>query len=241
MILNLHLSSPQTARFWAIVPAAGIGKRLGTDIPKQYLLLHGKPVIAHSVSCLATYPLIDTTVVVVAANDTYWPPIQATLPAEKIITAVGGAERYISVYQGLLALKDAKPDDWVLVHDAVRPCLQHREIDRLITALKGHPVGGLLGIRVRDTLKRTHQEGYVISTLDREGVWQAQTPQMFRYGLLSAALKTAIEQNQLMTDEASAIELAGEHPLMVEGSEYNIKITYPEDLVRASIYFQQEI
>jgi 2-C-methyl-D-erythritol 4-phosphate cytidylyltransferase len=229
------MSSPsqQNPRFWAVIPAAGIGKRLGGQVPKQYLALHDKPVILHSVVCLTTHPLIHQTIVIVAREDTQWPAMAATFPTEKIITAIGGAERHISVYQGLLALEDAKSDDWVLVHDAVRPCLKHADIDRLIATLRHHHVGGLLGIRVRDTLKRTDSAGYVVNTIDRENMWQAQTPQMFRYGMLLQALKSAIEKKQHVTDEANAIELIGEQPLMVEGSENNIKITYPEDLARA--------
>lgn len=216
---------------WAVVPAAGIGKRLGSVKPKQYLTLREKPVIAHTLSCLIAHPRINKTVVVIAPNDIYWPSIQSIFP-EKIITTLGGAERHHSVYQGLLALqKMAKSDDWILVHDAVRPYLQHEKIDQLINALQNHPVGGLLGIRVRDTLKRTDVKGCVFGTLNRENVWQAQTPQMFRYGLLCDALQTAIEKNDHVTDEASAIELMGKQPLMVEGSVENVKITYGEDLI----------
>lgn len=226
----------ETTRFWAMVPAAGIGKRFGSDVPKQYQLLCGKPVIAHSISCFTTHPLIYKTIVVVASGDTHWPSIQNTFPPEKIIVAIGSKERYLSVYQGLLAMKDAELDDWVLVHDAVRPCLQRESLDRLISHVQHHPVGGLLGVRVRDTLKRVDEKGCVVETIDRENIWRAQTPQMFRYGLLLDALKLAIDQRQHLTDEASAIEMLGKQPLIVEDSEANLKITYPEDLQRAELF-----
>lgn len=226
--------------YWAIVPAAGTGKRLGATKPKQYLELEGKPVIAHTLSCLIQYSRINKIVVVTAPHDTDWPSIQTVFSPTKIITTLGGAERHHSVYQGLLALqKIAKPEDWVLVHDAVRPCLQHEMIDRLVNILQDHPVGGLLGIRVRDTLKRTDNKNHISNTLDRTDVWQAQTPQMFRYGLLCNALQAAIEKKQHVTDEAHAIELIGKQPLMVEGSTNNIKITYQEDLLNAECYLMK--
>jgi 2-C-methyl-D-erythritol 4-phosphate cytidylyltransferase len=226
-----------TPHFWVIIPAAGIGKRFGADQPKQYLSLQGKPVIAHTLACFIKHPLIHKIVTVIEKDDTDWPSVRAMFPAEKIITAIGGTERHLSVYQGLLALQaEADPHDWVLVHDAVRPCLQQTTIDHLIAALQDHPVGGLLGIRVRDTLKKTDQAGNVIATIDRKNAWQAQTPQMFRYGLLSEALKTAIDNDQHVTDEASAIELLGKSPLMINGLDYNIKITYSQDLQWAESY-----
>jgi len=218
-------------QFWVIIPAAGTGKRVGSTTPKQYLPLNGKPIIAHSIDIFLTHPLIQKIVVVTANDDIYFSPIQSTFPAEKLLTTTGGNQRQISVYQGLLALQSmAKQDDWVLVHDAVRPYVCSQDIDCLITTLQHHPVGGLLGTRARDTLKRTNAQNEIISTIDRAHVWQAQTPQMFRYGLLYEALKKAIAENRQMTDESSAIEYAGYHPLMVEGSRQNIKITYVEDL-----------
>lgn len=221
-------------KYWVILPAAGIGRRLGANKPKQYLPLHGKPLIAHTIACFETHPCIQKIVVAVADNDTVWDQIRPALPHQKIMTVIGGKERYHSVYNALAALQEiAEPQDWVLVHDAVRPCLQRQEIDRLIYALKDHPVGGLLGIKIRDTLKKTDQNNQVINTLDRDNVWQAQTPQMFRYGLLWQALEMTIKNGHQITDEASAIELAGKQPFMVEGSPNNLKITYTEDLMQA--------
>jgi 2-C-methyl-D-erythritol 4-phosphate cytidylyltransferase len=227
--------------FWAIIPAAGSGERLGGETPKQYRLLQGKPLIAHSIACLLAHLNIQTLVVSIAANDPHWPAIQTAFPAKKIITVEGGATRQESVYQGLLALQNkAKSEDWVLVHDAVRPCLQQADIQRLMTALQGHPVGGLFGVRVRDTLKYTDQTDHILKTLDRQNMWQAHTPQMFRYGLLRDAIRQALEKNEPLTDEASAIEKMGAQPLMIEGPLHNIKITYAEDLGYAEKLLNKE-
>lgn len=226
------LSSSDT--FWAIIPAAGVGKRIGSDIPKQYILLHQKPILAYGLALLAGHPRIHKVVVALAADDTHWPLCKAHLsPAciEKVLTVTGGAERYFSVYQGLLALQNqAKSTDWVLVHDAVRPCLKQADISHLIHALQKDPVGGLLGVRVCNTLKRTNPAGQVVASVDREGVWQAHTPQMFRYGILLDALQSAIEKKLPITDDAMAIEAIGMQARMVEGPLYNMKITYPEDI-----------
>jgi 2-C-methyl-D-erythritol 4-phosphate cytidylyltransferase len=226
--------SKQITRFWAIVPAAGVGKRLGGDTPKQYLPIHGRTVIAHTLTKLLAHPGLRQLVVVVAKNDTHWLQIENDLATDKLMTVIGGEERHHSVYEGLLALQSqAALDDWVLVHDAVRPCVSHQDIDHLIAQVKHHPVGGLLGVRVRDTLKRTDQHGLTIGTVDRDSVWQAYTPQLFRYGLLMRGLQLAIARNQPVLDESSAIELMGQQPKMVEGAASNIKITYPEDVALA--------
>lgn len=231
--------SPNTVkpRLWAVIPAAGSGKRFQSTVPKQYLPLAGKPLIAQTLLALLAYPGIEKVVVAITAHDSYWPDVAAMLPADKLQTVVGGAERLLSVQQGLLALTDAHKDDWVLVHDAVRPCIKLQDIANLMHALEDHPVGGLLGVRVSDTLKRTDDEGRVLVTIDRTNVWRAQTPQVFRYGLLRQALQTAVENDMLVTDEAGAIEFIGEQPLMVAGSSDNIKVTYPEDFQRAEQFF----
>jgi 2-C-methyl-D-erythritol 4-phosphate cytidylyltransferase len=223
------------AKYWAIVPSAGSGKRLGAEKPKQYLPIHGKAIIEHTLSCLIKHPAIHKIMVAIAPEDPYWFEIEASLSTSKVIITHGGGERCDSVYQALLALKNrAAPDDWILVHDAVRPCLQHAQLNHLMHTLKDHPVGGLLGVRVTDTLKKTDSANHVLSTLDRAHLWQAQTPQMFRYRLLMDSLKNAIAQRQPVTDEASAISFFGYQPMMVEGVSSNIKITYPEDLVLAA-------
>ncbi len=229
--------SKQITHFWAIVPAAGSGQRLGSEIPKQYLPIQGRAVIVHTLAKLLAHPGLQQLVVVVAENDSYWVQARNDLVTTKLTTVTGGRERHHSVYQGLLALQSqAAPDDWVLVHDAVRPCVSRQDIDRLIAQVRHHPVGGLLGVRVRDTLKRADPDGVIMTTVARDGMWQAYTPQLFRYGLLMQGLQLAIAGNQPVLDESSAIELLGWQPVMVEGAADNIKITYPEDLARAQHY-----
>ncbi len=228
--------------YWAVVPAAGVGKRMGGLIPKQYLQLHGSTVIEHTLSRLFCHPRISAVVVSLGAEDEQWPLIAARLSnQEKLLTTIGGAERCHSVYNGLLKLEgQAREDDWVLVHDAARPCLHHSDIDRLITVLADHPVGGLLGVPVADTMKRTHENGEVIATVSRDNLWRAMTPQMFRYGLLKEALGTALNANLMVTDEAAAMENDGHRPRMVECRADNIKITRPEDLTLAEIYLARQ-
>jgi len=222
--------------FWAVVPAAGVGRRMGTDIPKQYLLLNGRPVIEHTLERLLSHPRINQVVVVLSPTDQWW---SGTAYADNpnVIQVEGGAERCDSVVNALYALSDSVAnDDWVLVHDAARPCLRNEDIDRLIETLENHPVGGVLGMPVRDTMKQAGSSGQIKKTVCREGLWHAFTPQMFRFGPLQKALLVAREQGWQITDEASAVELAGQIPVLVEGRPDNIKITRPEDLALAAFY-----
>lgn len=218
--------------FFAIVPAAGIGTRMQADKPKQYLPLLGKSVLEHTLQQLADYPRIKKVVVIINPNDFYWETLKFSFK-DKILLATGGNLRIFSVLNGLLKLQNiAKTGDWILVHDAVRPCIQHADIDKLITNLQDHAVGGLLATPVKDTLKHIDANG-MLKTIDRHNLWQALTPQMFRYGKLLEAIKNAIDQQKMVTDDASALELIGEVPKLIEGRADNIKITYPEDLVLA--------
>ena len=228
--------------YWAVVPAAGVGRRMGVAIPKQYLNLHGCTVIEHTLRRLCRHMQINAVVVALGADDEHWPTVAAKLSKQnKLLTTVGGAERCHSVYNGLLKLEGrAHDDDWVLVHDAARPCLHHNDIDRLITALSDHAVGGLLGVPVADTMKRTDEQGAVIATVSRDNLWRAMTPQMFRYGVLKQALAEALNTHTLVTDEAAAIERAGHIPRMVECRADNIKITRPEDLTLAEMYMARQ-
>lgn len=204
---------------------------MGQVLPKQYLTLHGQTILAHTLHGLLSCPKIEKIVVVLATKDPYWPQLQPTFPAGRVLTTIGGSERFLSVYQGLLALESlAKAEDWVLVHDAVRPCLPYVKIDEFITCIEQHSIGGLIGIPIVDTLKHC-DEGRVISTIDRTNIWQAQTPQMFKLSILKKALGHVIAQGLQITDEASAVELLGEPMLMLEGHPYNIKITQPADLL----------
>ena len=227
-----------SARYWAIVPAAGAGKRLGSAIPKQYLPLLGRPVIAHTLDTLLQHPRIDGAVVVVDSKDGWWPEIVASLKLTKPLwRAVGGAERCHSVLNGLKVLRaQAEATDWVLVHDAARPCLTAADLDRLIDQLADDPVGGLLATPVRDTLKQADSGGRVSATVDRTHLWHAFTPQMFRLGDLHDALNAALARGFWVTDEAAAMEAAGFSPRLVQGRADNIKITRPEDLALAAFF-----
>jgi len=226
--------------YWAVVPAAGSGKRMSSQVPKQYLALAGKTVIEHTLARLAAHPLIDGIVVALAAGDTRWPDLPLNL-GKPVLLAEGGDERCYSVLNALHELhKHAQPNDWVLVHDGARPCLRLTDVDKLIAGLRDHPHGGLLAVPVRDTMKRADENSDVFETVDRKGLWHALTPQMFRLGELSDALIRAIDKGWLVTDEASAMERAGYKPHLVEGAADNIKVTRPEDLVVAEFYLRQQ-
>lgn len=226
---------------WVIVPAAGVGKRMGSSTPKQYLELLGRPVINHTLERVLLHPAIDGVYVALGEEDAWWADTEFASHPD-IVRVAGGSERCFSVLNALRKLAGrAQPHDWVLVHDAARPCLRRRDIDHLISMLESHPAGGLLGVPVRDTMKRTSDTDEINETVDRNNLWHAYTPQMFRFDRLSAAMQGAIDAGYLVTDEASAIEWAGERPLMVEGHPDNIKITRPEDLALAEFYLSQQV
>lgn len=228
--------------FWAVVPAAGAGRRMGSATPKQYLEIHGRAVLHHTVARLAAQPGLRGIVIAVDAADERFDTLAADLPGP-VHRVAGGAERADSVLAALDHLAGhAAADDWVLVHDAARPCLRTDDLDHLLTTLADEPVGGLLGIPVVDTVKHADTDGVVDATVDRSGLWRALTPQMFRLGPLRTALGEALAAGVPVTDEASAVEWAGHRPRMVEGSADNVKITRPEDLALAALYLghQQE-
>ena len=209
---------------------------MGGDIPKQYLPLLGRPVIAHTLARLCNHRRIAGVIVAVAADDRWWPEIPLDF-ANTPMVVDGGAERRDSVLNGLAGLSGhASDDDWVLVHDAVRPCLRGADIDRLMDTLSTDAVGGLLATRVRDTMKRCSADLRVRETVSRESLWQAQTPQMFRLGALRDAIQLSVDEDRDVTDEAQAMELSGARPRLVEGHEDNIKITRPEDLMLAETF-----
>lgn len=223
-------------QYWAVVPAAGVGRRMGAEVPKQYLELLGRRVIDHTLQRLLDHPLIDRAYVALAEEDAYWTSTEHASD-ERVVRVAGGDERCHSVLNALRVLAShANRDDWVLVHDAARPCLSARDLDNLIQRLKHHPVGGILGIPVQDTLKRVSSDGGILETVPRSDLWHAYTPQMFRLGLLAEALEQALERGRLVTDDASAMELAGHRPMMLEGHTGNIKITRPADLPLAAFY-----
>ncbi|MES9898007.1 MAG: 2-C-methyl-D-erythritol 4-phosphate cytidylyltransferase [Sedimenticola sp.] len=222
--------------FWGVVPAAGVGRRMGGEIPKQYLRLNDRPVIEHALAPLLADSRISRILVALSDDDGWWSET-AFSDHPKVQRVSGGMERCHSVLNALDALAPvAEDDDWVLVHDAARPCLQPSDLDKMISQLSGHPVGGLLALPLHDTVKRADHSQQVLETLPREELWRAFTPQMFRYSLLRTALTAALEAGAQVTDEASAIEFYGESPLLVEGAPDNIKITRPEDLPLAAFY-----
>jgi 2-C-methyl-D-erythritol 4-phosphate cytidylyltransferase len=222
---------------WAILVAAGTGIRAGGSLPKQYQTLLGKPVIEHSARALASHPAIDGLVVVLAARDPHW-PAWTELEGKPLRTAVGGAERADSVLSGLMALPIELGDEVdVVVHDAARPLLSHAELDALLAA--DATQGALLATPVVDTLKRTDAEHCVATTVAREGLWRALTPQRGTRALLIRALRAAAEAGLRVTDEAMAMEHLGLRPMLVRGSTENIKITSADDFALAEFLLRR--
>lgn len=220
-------------RHWVIVPAAGRGTRMRSEQPKQYLPLLERTVIEWSLQPFLDRPEIDAIVVVLAADDVQF----QTLPlaaSNRLRVAVGGTERADSVRAGLLVLaNEAAAEDWVLVHDAARPCLRSEDLQALMSAVADDSVGGLLASPLADTLKQADAAQKAIATVARISLWRAFTPQMFRYGLLVEALRRARERGLTVTDEAAAIEQLGHAPRLIAGHADNLKITVPEDITIA--------
>jgi 2-C-methyl-D-erythritol 4-phosphate cytidylyltransferase len=228
-------------RYWAVVPAAGVGKRMGSAVPKQYLPLAGLSVIVRTLDTLLSHPRISGVAVAIGADDLWWNSVRLDT-GKPLLRVNGGEERCHSVLNALYALRErAAPEDWVLVHDAVRPCLRSTDLDVLMDTLQDDPVGGLLAAPVRDTMKRADADGRVSATVDRAALWHALTPQMFRLKVLSRALEQALEQGLWVTDDAAAVEALGLAPRLVEGRADNIKITRPEDLALAEFYLTHSL
>ena len=219
--------------YYAIVPAAGTGSRFASETPKQYRMLAGRPLLYHSLAALCRHERIERVWVVLALNDRWWRQHDWTSLGYKLETAFcGGPTRSESVANGLRAAATAvHDDDWLLVHDAARPCLSQAMLTALCDQLADDPVGGILALPVADTLKRADESQRIACTEPRDGLWQAQTPQMFRYGLLANALA----EHPGGTDEASAVEAAGFHPKLVQADASNLKVTYPADLRLAEL------
>ena len=213
------------------MPAAGTGTRMGDDQPKQYHLLAGRPMIRHALEVLCASPRIQRVFVVLAEGDDIWERFDwADLGVKLSVLRCGGPARADSVLNGLTAISAVvKADDWVLVHDAARPCLSMAQLDALIEQVGEDEVGGILAVPVADTLKRSGPDGRIETTVSREHLWQAQTPQMFRYGLL----REALSRSRIVTDEAGAVEALGRRPLLVAADASNLKVTYPSDLALA--------
>ena len=226
---------------WGIVPAAGLGKRMGASVPKQYLRINGKTVLQHSVERLGRVRALSGLVLVLHPDDET--PMSADVPdILPVLIVRGGDERCHSVLNALDTL-DSKSasDDWVLVHDAARPCLRPAEVDALVEAVGNHDVGGLLAAPVSDTLKRVNSRGEAVDTVDRSSLYRALTPQIFRFSILRRALQLAVEQGRVVTDDSAAVESLGFSPIVVPGSTDNIKITYESDLFLAELIMQHQI
>jgi 2-C-methyl-D-erythritol 4-phosphate cytidylyltransferase len=215
-------------KVFAVVPAAGQGTRIGDALPKQYLPIAGKPMLFHSLDALAAVDRIARILVVLSPVDPHWETQDwSGLDPRVEALYIGGASRAASVSAGLRALEGAAADDdWVLVHDAARPCVQPLLVEQFLDELEGDPVGGLLALPLADTLKEAGEGQRVARTVPREGLWRAQTPQMFRY----ARLRQALDMHPRATDEAQAIEASGAAPRLVSGESTNIKVTFAEDL-----------
>ena len=222
----------------ALIPAAGTGSRVGAALPKQYLEIAGRPLLYHALLALAQHSRVEQVFVVLAQGDDRFARYDWRELGERVKPLYcGGETRAASVFNGLLAARDTiAGSDWVLVHDAARPCLGREELDRLLGELEEDDTGGLLAVPVSDTLKRASRELRVAATEPRDNLWLAQTPQMFRYRLLIEALRAADPAR--VTDEASAIEGLGLRPRLVMGDSRNIKVTFPEDLVLAELILQ---
>jgi len=228
-----------TPAIWVVLPAAGTGQRMGLDIPKQYLPVGEKTVLEHTIEKLLSVDVVAGVLVALAPNDSRFSSLKIAQHPD-VATTIGGAQRSESVLAALNSLqKKIKLSDWVLVHDAARPCVTVESIHRLINTLKDHKVGGILGVPVSDTLKKVNNRQMIDTTIDRQELWQAQTPQMFRYGILRESLQLALSLGSVVTDEASALEMSGYQPAIVEGQYDNIKITHSEDLAIAEFILKQ--
>lgn len=227
-------------KIWVVVPAAGIGARVGATIPKQYIQLAGQAMLERTLQPFIACSAIEGIVVPLAENDRWWPQLPISSNS-KVSSCIGGDDRASSVLAGLEHLRNTvgSNDDWVMVHDAARPCITTEQLESLIAQLTDSTVGGLWAQPSTDTLKRSNHNRRVLETIDREQVWRAQTPQMFPLELLQGALTTALNEGATITDEASAIEHIGLQPQLIKGPSHNIKVTYPSDVALAEFYLSQ--
>ena len=229
-------------RLWVVIPAAGIGKRMGVDIPKQYITVCDKAIIEHTVEKFTSRNDLQGILVALSNSDQHWSTLELS-KNNKITTVTGGEERYKSVYNALCSLKNkADDDDWFLVHDAVRPCITTFEIDQFIADLDHlNGIGGILALPCFETMKKANTNHEIEETIDRKFIWHAQTPQMFRYKKLFLAIEKIMNENIFITDEAMAMELAGYKPMLIQGTHSNIKITDQNDLKYLESFLRQEI
>jgi len=228
------MSETHFPNFWVIIPAAGIGSRMQSDRPKQYLKISDQTILEHTINCFLTHPNFNTVVLGLSKEDQYWKTLSLSA-SPQIETFEGGCDRVNSVLNGLRFIGDrAKPGDWIWVHDAARPCLSHQEIDDLVDALTKVEDGAVLAVPINDTIKRASKSSVVEKTIDRTGLWRAMTPQVFRFEPLKRAIEQCLCDQIPVTDESSAIEYCGGNPVLVTGSEKNIKVTHPKDLQGAA-------
>ena len=223
----------------AIIPAAGVGKRMGVNIPKQYLSINDKPILSHTLSAFLEHPKVDKVIVAISKEDDYFAELDEKCHP-KLIQTIGGIERADTVLAALKhAIKIGIKDAWVLVHDAARPCITHVDIDLMLEARKQFPQGAILAMPVRDTMKRSSEGNLISKTVCREQLWHAMTPQMFPIKSLHDNLTCALSEGVSITDEASAMEWAGINPGLVAGRPDNIKVTHAEDLQLARLFIEQ--
>jgi 2-C-methyl-D-erythritol 4-phosphate cytidylyltransferase len=229
------------AFFHVIIPAAGTGNRMANVLPKQYLPLAGKPMISHTIQTFFLHPRIASIHVALSADDIFWRDLPLDPTSKLKLHYTGGETRSETVLNTLRAIEVAD-DDWILVHDAARPGLTHALLDNLLNILENDAVGGLLALPLADTLKQADAENRTQKTIPREHLWQAQTPQMFRYGVLKHALQAnnGAASRPAFTDEAEAIEALGLQPKLVQGELRNLKVTYPQDLEMLEALFNKE-
>lgn len=242
---ELDIPTDVTNSVWVVIPAAGVGRRMQSDIPKQYIKINDKTVIEHTLGCFKSHPAVAGIVIALHSDDPYWKGIsENTLAGIPVYTVEGGKERCDSVLQALDYLAMVERLDlnhWVMVHDAARPCVSEKDIDSLLSLTNSESVGGILATPVKDTMKRANEGTHTISvTEDRKDLWHALTPQMFRLGELQRALQLGIEAQADITDEASAMERMNKFPELVEGSSHNIKITRPDDIELAGWFLSQK-
>lgn len=231
----MTIAQQSQSKIWALIPAAGIGSRMGSEIPKQYLSIGNRTILEHSLTRFLEHPAIHKIVVAIHPEDEQWAKL-GIANHEKIILVDGGSERVDSVASGLQKIAElGGGGDWVMVHDAARPCLYSLHIDNLIKAQESSPDGVILAIPSFDTVKVTNNQQTIDKTIPRETIWLAQTPQFFPVEKLSSAIAKSQAEGVSITDEASAMEAQGYHPALVVGSKHNIKVTEQEDLILASI------
>lgn len=228
---------------WVIIPAAGVGKRMKSDKPKQYLEINHRTIIEHTLARFNQHPKVSGVIVALSSEDEYWNDLKIDHSDKPLYTVEGGEERSDTVMNALeylLVVEKLAEDSWVMVHDAARPCVSDEDINALLAIRESDCVGGILATPVRDTMKRSQPDSLHISkTEDRDDLWHALTPQMFRLGELNQALQHCLDKFINISDESSAMEAIGKNPLMVEGSGTNFKITHPEDLQFASMLLRQ--